>query len=80
MFFQVDVFVLYSDLGSLGEDDAEDAIDNIEAAIAGVIDANQATANWTAVTQSGQSQRVDVEIGGVEYIREVMQVAIKVIG
>jgi len=80
MYFQVDVFVLYSDQGSWGEDDAEDAIYTIEAAIAGVIDANQQTANWAALDLEGRSQRVDVEIGGVEYVRESMIVVARVNG
>lgn len=80
MYLQVDVFVLYSDLGTWTEDIAEDRIDDIEAAIAGVIDANQANDNWFALTQVDRSQRVDVEIGGVEYIREVLTVAAEVMG
>jgi hypothetical protein len=79
-FLQVDVFVLYSDEGTWGEDDAEDRIDDIEAAIVAVVDENQATANWGALTLSERSQRVDVEIGGVEYIREMMVVAVEVYG
>ena len=80
MFLQVDVFVLYADGASWGEDDAEDRIDDIEAAIAGVIDANEPNANWYALSQAERSQRMDVEIGGVEYIREVLTVAIEVMG
>jgi hypothetical protein len=80
MFLQVDVFVLYSDQAAWGEDDAEDRIDDIEAVIAGVIDANQAQANWFALSQADRSQRVDVEIGGVEYIREMITVAVEVLG
>ncbi len=80
MYLQVDVFVLYSDLGSWSEDDAEDRLDDIEAAIAGVIDANQPNANWLALSQAERSQRVDVEIGGVEYIREMLLVAVEVLG
>lgn len=76
MFLQVDVFVLYSDGGSWGEDDAEDAVDDIEAAIAGVIDANQATANWFSLTPGERSQRLDVTVGGVDYIRESITVVV----
>lgn len=72
MYFQVDVFSLYSDGGSWGEDDAEDAIDDIEAGIADVVDANQATEHWRALGLEGRSQRVDVMIGGNEYVRESM--------
>lgn len=80
MYLQIDVFVLYADGAAWGEDDAEDRIDDLEAAIAGVIDANQANANWYALSQADRSQRVDVEIGGVEYVREVLTVAVEVLG
>lgn len=72
MYFQVDVFSLYSDGGSWGEDDAEDAIDDIEAGIADVVDAYQQTDNWRALGLEGRSQRIDVVIGGVDYVRESM--------
>lgn len=72
MYFQVDVFALYSDGANWGEDDAEDAIDDIEAGIAAVVDANQKTEHWHSLSLEGRSQRIDVEIGGVEYVRELM--------
>lgn len=80
MYFQVDVFVLYADGETWGEDDAEDRLDDIEAGIAGVVDANQATDDWFALDLEGRSQRVDVAIGGVEYVRESMIVAVGVMG
>lgn len=80
VYLQVDVFVLYSDEGSWGEDEAEDRIDAIESAIAGVVDANQQTDDWFALSHSERSQRVDVEIGGVEYIREMITLAAEVWG
>ena len=79
-YFQVDVFVLYSDGSSWGEDEAEDRIDAIESAIAGVVDANQATDNWHALTFSERSQRIDVEVGGLEYVREMITLAAEVWG
>jgi hypothetical protein len=30
------------------------------------------TADWRALSLEGRSQRIDVEIGGVEYVRESM--------
>lgn len=80
MLLQVDVFVVYSAGSAWGEDEAEDRLDDIEAAIAAVIDGNQAGALWFALSQDGRSQRVDVEIGGAEYIREVLTVAVEVLG
>lgn len=79
-FLQVDVFVLYSDEGTWGEDDAEDRVDDIEAAIAGVVDAYQQTADWFALDLVDRSQRVDVEVGGDEYVREAITVAVGVGG
>lgn len=80
VYLQVDVFVLYSDEGTWGEDEAEDRIDAIESAIAGVVDANQATDDWYALSFSERSQRLDVEVGGLEYIREVITLAAEVWG
>jgi hypothetical protein len=78
-FYQIDVFVVYAVEGTAwGEDEAEDAVDAIEQLIAGVVTANQVTANWAALDFSEQSQRVDVAIGGVEYIREVIQLQAEV--
>jgi hypothetical protein len=77
---QVDVFVLYSDGASWGEDEAEDRLDAIEKEIAGVLDANQQTAAWVSIAQTEPSARVDVVIGGVDYIREVFVIGAEVWG
>lgn len=69
-FMQVDVYVLYSDDASWGEDDAEDALDEIEHLIAGVVESNQVTAQWGALDYAEESERFDVAIGGVAYIWE----------
>lgn len=78
VFLQVDVFVLYSDEGTWGEDDAEDALDDIEQRIYDVLDANQVTSHWQAIGYESRTQRVDVVVGGVDYIREVIQVVARV--
>lgn len=80
VFLQVDVFVLYSDEDGWGEDDAEDRLDAIEAAIAGVVEANRQTATWFDLIMAERSQRVDVVIGGVDYIREMIPLAAGVWG
>lgn len=77
---QVDVFVLYADGASWGEDEAEDRLDAIEQGIAGVINANQQTLAWVSIEQTEPSARVDVVIGGVDYIREVFVVGAQVWG
>lgn len=76
----ISTFVLYSDNASWGEDDAEDAIDAIEALLADVIDDNQVTANWQALDYSDRSQRISVEIGGEEYIYEAVEISVEVFG
>ena len=78
VYLQVDVFVLYSDEGTWGEDDAEDALDDIEQRIYDVIDANQVNAYWRSIDYAERTQRVDVAVGGVDYIREVIQVVARV--
>ncbi len=77
---QVDVFVVYAVTGSWTEAQAEDALDGLEAAIAGVVDANQVTAQWQALDYGEWSQRVDVEVGGVEYARESVKLLVEVYG
>lgn len=77
---QVDSFVLYSDEGTWGEDDAEDRLDLIEKTIADTLQANQATTNWQAVDYAAQSERVDVEVGGLEYAREMILLRVEVYG
>lgn len=80
VYLQVDTFVLYADGDTWGEDDAEDRLDAIEAAIAGVISDNENATNWYSLRQDGRSNRVDVPVGGVEYAREVTVVAAEVMG
>lgn len=77
---QVDVFVLYSDENTWGEDEAEDRLDLIEKTIAETIEVNQVTTNWQAVDYAAPSERVDVEIGGLEYAREMILLRVEVFG
>ncbi len=71
---QVDVFVLYADPASgWGEEQAEDRLDDIEQAVADFIDAHPVWDGfWQGIDRSEWSERVDVEIGGKEYTREVL--------
>lgn len=66
----VHVFVLYSDGDTWGEDDAEDALDDIEALIADVVLANRSTANWDKLSYAEATQPGGVVIGGLEYRME----------
>lgn len=79
-FLQADVYVLYSDEASWGEDDAEDALDEIEHLIAGVVESNQVTAQWRALDYAAESERYDVSIGGVGYIWERVTLVAEVFG
>lgn len=75
-YLTVHVFVLYSDQSSWGPDDAEDRLDAIEAVIADVVDANSdETAYWLELDYDGRSERLDVALGGVEYIVEAIPIA-----
>lgn len=75
---QVDVFVLYSDEDTWGEDEAEDRLDLIEKSIAETVHANQTTTNWQAVDYAAPSERIDVEVGGLEYAREMILLRVEV--
>lgn len=76
----VHVFVLYSDEGSWGEDDAEDALDSIEAKIADVVQANMSNAGvWHKIRYAEPTFTDGVEIGGIEYRREVITLEFEVI-
>jgi hypothetical protein len=53
---------------------AEDAVDSIEALIAGVIEANQAQTNWETLDHDGQSSIVEAVVAGVPYYVETIPV------
>ena len=74
------VFVLYADPGTAwGEDDAEDALDAIEAAIAETLLNNTRTANWDRLSYSEATAVDAVVIGGVEYRRELITLTAEVL-
>ena len=68
--FQVDVFVLYTDGLSWGPDDAEDAADDVEAGIAGVVAAFTPTTTIDALSHTRASEREDLILGGIPYLWE----------
>ena len=74
----VHVFVVYStEDGTWTEEDAENALDDIEEAISGVIAANDALDNyWISLGVNGKSVADSVEIGGVEYRREIIELEV----
>jgi hypothetical protein len=75
------VFVAYADGAGWSEDMAEDAIDTIEEAIAGVVLDNLRTDAWTSIAYSDAGTQLDaVVIGGVEYRRELITFDVGVYG
>jgi hypothetical protein len=75
-YFNVHVFTLYSDGSTWNEDDAENAIDNIEAAVSNVVSVNTKTNNWSNIEISERTITDSVEVGGIEYRREVIPVRV----
>lgn len=76
----IHVFVLYADGNGWTEENAEDAIDDIEATVADVLLANPQSDYWHKATYAEQPTLIDgIEIAGVEYRREVIAVQMEVI-
>ncbi|MDR3572861.1 MAG: hypothetical protein P4L50_03285 [Anaerolineaceae bacterium] len=71
----VHIFVLYAtEDKTWTEEMAENALDDIEQTIAGVIEANRHTSSWDFAIQADRSQATSVVIGGLEYRMEVISV------
>lgn len=80
VYLQVGLFVLYSDNATWNPDDSEDALDDLEAALATVMEQNQSATYWYSLDYSDRSQRMDVMIGGQEYAFEPVEVIIRTNG
>ena len=66
------IFVLYSDEGDWGPDDAEDRLDAIEKVISDTMYDNfYEEGYWISIDFDQQSQVENVVIGSLEYVREV---------
>ena len=80
VYLDVDVFVLTSESagGSYTQADAEDALDQVETQLAGVIaaDANQENGTWNTLDYADRSQTEFVIVDGKEYKRERIPIAI----
>ena len=81
----VHVFVLYSDEGDWGEDDAEDRLDLIEKEIAGIVETNRGpTDYWQKLAYGermsgmGRTQTGSVVVGGLEYRTELIEMQAEV--
>jgi len=75
-YLSIQILVLAEDATGYTEADAEDKLDTVEAAVAGVLESNWSTANWSAL-QPGQSEVLDVAIGGHAYLLEIIPVAMR---
>jgi len=67
---QVDTFVAYAAGTGWTEADSEDALDAIEAVMASVIAASPTSIAWADIRYAGDTERADVEVGGIEYAHE----------
>ena len=56
---------------------AEDALDDIEVLIAGVLELNTATANWEMVDYNGQTTVYEIEVEGTKYYLERIPVVVR---
>lgn len=68
---QIDIFVLYARTdGTWTEDMAEDVLDDIGLILADTVSDNRKSTDWIELYYTEFSQRLDVVIGGLDYIRE----------
>ena len=86
IFLTVEVFVAYAiESVAWTEADAEDALDLIEKTMADIVMDNRSKAQnanvpWDALHYDGRSDaRLNVEIGGIEYRREVLTLRARVL-
>jgi len=78
-YFVVYTFTLYAEKGtSWKEDDCEDRVDLLEKTIAETIAANRSNSDWAFLELDGRSVVDSVMIGGEEFRRESMPVAMTV--
>jgi hypothetical protein len=80
LFFTIHIFALYADVNNHNwqEADAESAIDDIEQKISDALRANERHEQWAELSVIEQTITDSVEVGGVEYRREVIQIKARV--
>lgn len=76
--YHIHSFVLYTQGTIWTEADAEDAIDDIEQAIAGMVDSNTSGTIWDYLSFVGDTQMDSVVIGGEEYKHEAIPVQVRI--
>jgi len=79
---RVDVFVLYNDQDGWSEADAEDRLDLIEATLATLVDANQRSTPWEALSYAEPTNRTQAVtvVGGESYAWEQITLRAEVFG
>lgn len=79
---RVDVFVLYNDQDGWTEADAEDRLDLIETTLATLVDANQRSTPWEALSYAGPTSRTQAVavVGGESYAWEQITLRAEVFG
>lgn len=80
LFFTIHIFALYADANNENwqEADAEGAIDDIEQKISDTLRANERHEQWSELSVIEQTITDSVEVGGVEYRREVIQIKTRI--
>lgn len=73
---EVQVWVLQEGTGWTTAE-AEDALDDIEALIAGVYEANRGTANWETLEYDEPSSIIELAVAGVSYFMERIPTLVK---
>lgn len=76
--FDIHTFVLHRDGASWTEQQAEDALDDLENQIALFVDQNRATESWHDLGYAGATNARDtVVLEGIAYLHEVVSLAVQ---
>ena len=80
--YDVHSIVRYSDGGDWNEDDAEDALDDIECLVRGTVNANRAADNWNRLEYLGSTNAADLDfdLGGITYRHEIIRLRARYMG
>ena len=75
---EVQVWVLQEESTGWTAAEAEDALDDIEALIAGVYESNRGTANWEILEYDGPSSIREMAVAGIPYFVERIPTTVRV--
>lgn len=74
--YSILIWVLQTGAGGWTLANAEDALDDIERRIAGVLESNLRTAEWSEIDYSGPTRVADVAVAGVPYYVESIPIRV----